>query len=109
MPVQEWVNFSVSIFEEAKARGEILPHIDVDSIAKLFVGAFTGVQMLSSILTDHADMTERTTVLYRQLMATVAVPSVLVRLEIVPERAARVYEEAMRLRPQAEAEVARAS
>jgi AcrR family transcriptional regulator len=111
MPVQEWVNFSASIFQEAKARGEVLPHIDVDSVAKLFVGAFTGVQMLSSILTDHADMTERTVVLYRQLMATVAVPSVLVRLEIAPERAARVYEEAVKLRLEAEAEteVARAS
>lgn len=114
MPVQEWVDFSASIFREAKARGEIFPHIDEDSIAKLFVGSFTGVQMLSSIMTDHADMTERTAVLYRQLMATIAVPSVLVRLEIVPERAARVYEEAVRLRPEteaeseAEAEVARA-
>lgn len=94
VPVQGWVDFSAAIFEEAKARGEILPHVDAESVAKLFVGSFTGVQMISGILAAHSDMTERTADLYRHLMSTIAVPSVLVRLEIVPERAARVYEEA---------------
>ncbi|MGW4024072.1 ScbR family autoregulator-binding transcription factor [Streptomyces sp. NPDC005009] len=108
VPVQEWVDFSASIFEEAKARGEVLSHVEVGSVAELFVGSFTGVQMISSILNNHADMTERTAVLYRHLMATIAVPSVLVRLEIVPERAARVYEEAMLLR-EAEKDEAKAS
>lgn len=107
VPVQAWVDFSASIFEEAKGRGEILPHVDVDAVARLFVGAFTGVQMLSNILTGHADMTQRTADLYRHLMSTIAVPSVLVRLEIVAERAVRVYEAATK--PALQAQAARAS
>ncbi|MGC9542895.1 ScbR family autoregulator-binding transcription factor [Streptomyces sp. UG1] len=94
VPIQEWVDFSAAVFEEAKVRGEVLPHVDAAAVAKLFVGAFTGVQLLSSLLTQHTDITERTADLYRHLMAAIAVPSVLVRLEIAPERAARVYEEA---------------
>ncbi|MDQ0775253.1 AcrR family transcriptional regulator [Streptomyces aurantiacus] len=97
VPMRAWQDHTRALFQEAKAKGEVLPHADVDALAKLFVGAFTGVQVLSRIMTGRADLAERVADLYRHLMPSVAVPGVLVRLDFSPERAARVHAEAMRL------------
>ncbi|MGW1161897.1 ScbR family autoregulator-binding transcription factor [Streptomyces sp. NPDC002513] len=98
VPMQAWTEHTRSLFEEAKLRGEILPHADVAALAPLFVGAFTGVQVLSRIMTERADLAERVADLYRHLMPSVAVPGVLVRLDFSPDRGAKVYEAAMRQR-----------
>ncbi|OKJ85768.1 gamma-butyrolactone receptor protein [Streptomyces sp. CB02400] len=103
MPMQAWVEHTHALLNEAKTNGELLPHVDTLSLAKLAVGAFTGVQMLSNIMTDREDMQERVTDLYRNLMAAAAVPSVLSRLDFGAGRGMRIYEEAMKLR-QADAE-----
>ena len=110
VPMRAWQDHTHALFQEAKARGEVLPHADVDALAKLFVGAFTGVQVLSRIMTGRADLAERVADLYRHLMPAIAVPGVLVRLDFSAERASRVYEEAMRLRDaEADAEADEAS
>ncbi|WP_405543924.1 TetR/AcrR family transcriptional regulator [Streptomyces phaeochromogenes] len=98
VPMKAWQDHTQALFQEAKAKGEVLPHADVDSLAKLFVGAFTGVQVLSRIMTGRADLAERVADLYRHLMPSIAVPGVLVRLDFTPERAARIHREAMELR-----------
>ncbi|MER6409238.1 ScbR family autoregulator-binding transcription factor [Streptomyces viridosporus] len=95
VPMQTWMDHSVELFERAKAGGELLPHVDVTTAAKLFIGSFTGVQTLSKIMTDHEDMAERVADLYRHLMAAIANPGALVRMDFSPERGARLYEEAM--------------
>ncbi|MGW1726770.1 ScbR family autoregulator-binding transcription factor, partial [Streptomyces sp. NPDC002306] len=95
VPMQGWITRSVEVFEKAKANGELVPQVDVELIAKLFVGSFTGVQILSNIMTRHEDMLERVSDLYRHLMATIAVPGVLIRLEFTPQRAQQVYEAAI--------------
>ncbi|MFI9649033.1 ScbR family autoregulator-binding transcription factor [Streptomyces sp. NPDC052040] len=96
VPMQAWTEHTRAIFEEAKQRGELLPSVDVESLAKLFVGAFTGVQVLSRIMSERADLAERVADLYRHLMPAVAVPGVLVRLDFSPDRGPKVYETAMR-------------
>ncbi|MFJ8363142.1 ScbR family autoregulator-binding transcription factor [Streptomyces sp. NPDC093984] len=98
VPMQEWTEHTQALFEEAKQRGELLPHVDVAALAKLFVGAFTGVQVLSRIMTGRADLAERVADLYRFLMPSVAVPGILVRLDFSPERGPKVFEAAMRRR-----------
>jgi AcrR family transcriptional regulator len=103
VPMQAWIDHGTSLFGKAKADGELLPHVDVDAVAKMFVGGFTGVQILSNILTGHADITERVMDLHRHLMTAVAVPGVLVRLDFSPQRAALVHEAAMRQRAEREA------
>ncbi|WP_055490640.1 ScbR family autoregulator-binding transcription factor [Streptomyces sp. TP-A0356] len=108
VPMQAWTEHTRSVFEEAKVRGEILPHADVAALARLFVGAFTGVQVLSRIMTERADLAERVADLYRYLMPSVAVPGVLVRLDFSPERGRKVYEAALSLR-QRETEAAEAA
>ncbi len=68
--------------------------MDVAAAARMFVGAFTGVQILSKLMTGRADLVERVADLQRHLMAGVAVPAVLVQLDFSPGRGAQVYEEA---------------
>ncbi|MCX5338455.1 MULTISPECIES: ScbR family autoregulator-binding transcription factor [unclassified Streptomyces] len=98
IPMQLWIDYSKSLFAEAKAAGELLPHVDLESIARLSVGAFTGVQMLSNIMENRADMMERVCDLYRFLLTATAVPAVLVQLDFSPERGAKVYESVMKER-----------
>ncbi|MET9819698.1 ScbR family autoregulator-binding transcription factor [Streptomyces sp. NPDC006355] len=102
-PMRAWVEHTHALLNEAKTNGELLPHVDTLGLAKLTVGAFTGIQVLSNIMTDREDMPERVTDLYRNLMAATAVPSVLSRMDFGPGRGMWVYHEAMKLR-QAEAE-----
>lgn len=101
-----WMRHTRSLLDEARACGEIAPHVDTESLAKLFVGAFTGVQVLSRIMTGRKDMAERVVDLYRHLMPSVATPSVLVRLDFSPDRGARIYASAMELREKAAATTA---
>ncbi|MER7411416.1 MULTISPECIES: ScbR family autoregulator-binding transcription factor [Streptomyces] len=94
IPMSAWQDSNTVVLKLARDAGELLPDVDVDRLAKLLVGGFTGVQVLSKIMTDHADMTERVADFMRHLMTSVAVPAVLVRLDFAPERAERVHREA---------------
>lgn len=98
IPMQLWIDYSKALFAEAKAAGELLPHVDLESVARLSVGAFTGVQMLSNIMEHRADMMERVCDLYTYLLTAIAVPGVLVQLDFSPERGAKVYESVMKER-----------
>ncbi|WP_159768039.1 ScbR family autoregulator-binding transcription factor [Streptomyces sp. HM190] len=91
VPMRGWVERSEAVFARAKADGELLPDTDVAAVARMFVGCFTGVQVLSHILTRHQDMVERVCDLYRHLMSSIAVPGVLVRLDFSPARAEHVW------------------
>ncbi|MEU2447016.1 ScbR family autoregulator-binding transcription factor [Streptomyces althioticus] len=101
-PMEGWIEHNVEILSAARDNGELLPSVDVAAAAKMFVGAFTGVQILSKVMTDRADLVERVADLQRHLMAGVAVPAVLVQLDFSPERGAQVYEEAAKVKREAE-------
>ncbi|WP_406134672.1 ScbR family autoregulator-binding transcription factor [Streptomyces sp. NBC_01089] len=98
VPMRAWGERNVAVLTRAKENGELLPQVDVEASARLFVGCFTGVQMLSKIMTNHADLVVGVTNMQRHLMAGIAVPGVLMRLDISPDRAERVYEEALAAR-----------
>ncbi|WNZ06366.1 ScbR family autoregulator-binding transcription factor [Streptomyces sp. 11x1] len=103
IPMAGWIEHNVELLGRAKAKGEVLPHTDVQDAARVFVAAFTGAQILSKIMTGHADLPQRVASVERHLMASIAVPAVLLQLDMAPDRGARVYEQAMRLRQEAEA------
>ncbi|MEU3742772.1 ScbR family autoregulator-binding transcription factor [Streptomyces sp. NPDC032198] len=103
VPMSAWVRRNAEVLTGAKENGELLPQVDVETAAMLFAGSFTGVQVLSKIMTDHADLTDRVADLQRHLMSSIAVPPVLMRLDISPGRALRVYEEAVASRRNAKA------
>ncbi|MGJ5756560.1 TetR family transcriptional regulator [Streptomyces puniciscabiei] len=102
VPMAGWVEHNTAMLAQAKQNGELLPQADVEAVARMFVGAFTGVQVLSKVMTGHADLMDRVADLQRHLMASIAVPAVLVRLDMAPDRGERVHKEIMRLRRAAE-------
>ncbi|MFE6894371.1 ScbR family autoregulator-binding transcription factor [Streptomyces sp. NPDC057694] len=106
VPMEAWVAHTLDLLQEAAERGEVLPHVDLKSLAVLLVGAFTGVQVLSNILTGRTDMTERVTDLYQQLIPSVAMPSVLARMDFDPARGAKLLAVMQQKRDEAAAEVA---
>jgi len=95
-PMSGWIAHNADLLGRAKERGELLPHVDVAAAARMFVGAFTGVQVLSKIMTGHADLPDRVADLQRHLLSGVAVPAVLLQLDTAADRGARVYEEAVK-------------
>lgn len=102
VPMAGWIEHNTEILGAARDNGELLPGVDVAAAARMFVGAFTGVQILSKLMTGRADLVERVADLQRHLMAGVAVPAVLVQLDFSPQRSVRVYEEAVGAGRQAE-------
>jgi hypothetical protein len=97
VPMASWIEHNAKLLARAKANGELLPHVDVEASAKAFVSAFTGAQVLSKIMSNHSDLMERVVDLYRHLMTSMAVPAVLVRLDMAMDRGRRVHEEALAL------------
>jgi len=98
VPMCGWIERNMEVLGRAKENGELLTHIDVSAAARMFVGAFTGVQVLSKVMTDHVDLPERVSDLQRHLMASIAVPAVLAQLDMAADRGTRVYEAALKLR-----------
>ncbi|MER8062470.1 MULTISPECIES: ScbR family autoregulator-binding transcription factor [unclassified Streptomyces] len=88
-----WIAFSASLLEEAKRNGEVLGHIVPAETAECVLGSFHGVQLLSQLQTNWADIEQRASALFRHVLPAVAVPSALVRLDTAPDRGARVVAE----------------
>ncbi|QLJ02216.1 MULTISPECIES: ScbR family autoregulator-binding transcription factor [unclassified Streptomyces] len=88
-----WAEFTAARLAEAKSRGEVLAHVVPEESAQVFLGAWTGVQLVSQALADWADLDERMAALFDHLLPAIAVPSVLDRLDTAPDRGARVIAE----------------
>ncbi|MCK1794598.1 TetR/AcrR family transcriptional regulator [Streptomyces sp. XM4193] len=95
-PYLRWAEVTGAQLERARASGELLPHADVEQVAQLIVGAFAGVQGMSQALTNYDDVAERAAVLYQSVLPAVAVPSVLGRLDLRPDRGERVMERVLK-------------
>jgi hypothetical protein len=93
-----WIGHTADLLQAAKENGEILPDTDVSRVAQFMVGSFTGIQVLSRVMTDRADMADRVIDLYRLVMPSIAVPAVLVRLDFSPSRGQQIYETTTRER-----------
>ncbi|WP_327090212.1 TetR family transcriptional regulator [Nonomuraea sp. NBC_01738] len=89
-PYQAWVDFQVEVLREAQARGEVLAHVDVEEFAHVLVGAFSGVQLMSEVMTGRGDVEARVAALYSYLIPSVAVPSILTRLDLSPDLGTRL-------------------
>jgi len=85
-----WIAFVEGLLGEARDRGEILESVDVRDTAELFVGAFAGLQMMSHALSNRADLGRRLAVFFEHTLPSIAVPAVLARLKLDPERGEKV-------------------
>lgn len=88
-----WIDQTTRTLIEAKARGEVLPHVDPVETAELLVASFSGVQLLSQLRCQREDLEQRVVVLFHHMLPGIAVPAVLARLDISPDRAGRLLEE----------------
>ncbi|MER7894753.1 ScbR family autoregulator-binding transcription factor [Streptomyces sp. NPDC096046] len=87
---QMWVDQNVQLLAEAKTRGELLQHVDVEETAELLVGSFSGVQLLSQLRCQRRDLERRVVVLFEHFLPSITVPAVLARLDITADRAEKV-------------------
>ncbi|MFC8273049.1 ScbR family autoregulator-binding transcription factor [Streptomyces sp. NPDC057271] len=85
----DWIVVSGEVLQEAQARGELLSHVDPGETARLFVGAWTGVQLVTEVLPD-ADLSEEISALLALVLPNVACPGVLAKLDTSPYRAERL-------------------
>lgn len=91
-----WIELSTKLLAEAKERGEVMPHVVPPETAECFLGAWIGTQMFSEAATDWSDLSERVSILFNHMLPAVATPAALIRLDMAPDRGARVIEEAKR-------------
>ncbi|MGA5418549.1 ScbR family autoregulator-binding transcription factor [Streptomyces pseudogriseolus] len=91
-----WIQLSVTLLEEAKERGEVLPHVVPVETAECFLASWIGTQMLSEAASGWADLSERISILFNHILPAIATPAALIRLDVAPDRGARVVEEAER-------------
>ncbi|MET7364145.1 ScbR family autoregulator-binding transcription factor [Streptomyces sp. NPDC005562] len=86
-----WVDLSVGMLTDAKERGEILSHVVPRQTAELLVGAFHGVQLFSQLECGLTDVERRIASLYDHVVPAIVVPAVLARLDLTPDRGARLF------------------
>ncbi|MFF0431574.1 ScbR family autoregulator-binding transcription factor [Streptomyces sp. NPDC004327] len=86
----DWIDVGQDLLVEAKERGELLPHAVPEEIARLAVGAWTGVQLITEALPDGRDLSEEIARLYQLILPNIASPGVLAKLDTSPYRAERL-------------------
>ncbi|MFE2561888.1 TetR/AcrR family transcriptional regulator [Streptomyces sp. NBC_00090] len=89
-PFRAWIDQVSEILTVAKARGELLVHVNVTDTAQLFSGAFSGVQAMSQILCDRKDLAHRVSVLLQHFMPSVVTPALLTSLDLTASRAVQL-------------------
>ncbi|MCS0636048.1 TetR/AcrR family transcriptional regulator [Streptomyces sp. LP05-1] len=89
----DWVEVGSGLLAEAKERGELLPHVDPEEVARLCVGAWTGVQIVTDVLRP-ARLPQEVSDLYAMLLPAVVSPGVLAKLDLTVHRAPRLLAEA---------------
>lgn len=90
VPYQAWIDAHLRILTEADERGELLPDVDIPDAAQMIVGAFSGVQLMSEVMSDRSDLEERIVVLYRGLARVIATPATCEQLDVTTDRGKRL-------------------
>ncbi|MEU2495411.1 ScbR family autoregulator-binding transcription factor [Streptomyces sp. NPDC007883] len=86
----EWIALLTEILEDAKRRGETLPHVDPGSTARLVMSSWTGAALVLDGVPDGHDLEHHIGALLDLLLPSIAVPAVLARLDTAAGRGARV-------------------
>lgn len=89
----DWIALGTDMLTEAKERGELLPHVDPGATSRLFVGAWTGVQLVTESMAEPLELVAEISALFELILPNNAVPGVLARLDTSPHRAARIMEQ----------------
>jgi AcrR family transcriptional regulator len=77
-----WKDIMTDCLEVAQQEGELLPGIRSEEVAEFVVGACTGVQLYSQLVSDREDLPERTVGMWRMLLAGIAQPETIARIDL---------------------------
>lgn len=58
-PYLDWIDACEGVFRRAIEEGDVLESVDPAELARYFIGAFTGVQLVANVLTQRTDLEER--------------------------------------------------
>ncbi len=89
----DWITVGQGLLTEAKERGELLVHVDPGETARLLVGAWTGVQLITETLPDR-DLSQEISCLFELVLPNIANAGVLAKLDTSPLRAERLLKAA---------------
>lgn len=85
-PYQSWAGVMADCLREAKESGELQAGVSPEELGEFVTEACTGMQMFSAVASEREDLSERTLRMWRLLLPGVAVPAIISRTEISPER-----------------------
>ncbi|MFG3207882.1 ScbR family autoregulator-binding transcription factor [Streptomyces sp. NPDC048192] len=92
-PFLKWTGLASQLLEEARARGELLPHVEPQETADVLTGAFAGIQSMSHAMSDYADLMQRSCALLRHILPSVVMPALITALDLSETRGSRVFAE----------------
>ncbi|WP_434587173.1 ScbR family autoregulator-binding transcription factor [Streptomyces sp. A5-4] len=77
-----WRDIMVGHLEVARDEGDLREEVSPQEVAQFIVGACTGVQLYSQLVSGRKDLMERTYVMWRLLLPGLAVPEVVAAIVI---------------------------
>ncbi|MGW1888051.1 ScbR family autoregulator-binding transcription factor [Streptomyces sp. NPDC001970] len=86
----DWTELLAGLLREARERGETHPHLDETEVARIIVCAWTGVRVVTEGLPEEYDLPHEIATMFQMMLPSIAVPTVLARLEVTSERATRL-------------------
>jgi len=84
-PYLDWAEVFRVQLSAAAARGELRSNVEVDRLAVLLVGCYTGVQHFSKISSRRADLPDRIADLWQCMLLGIAPPQVVAGMVVNPE------------------------
>ncbi|MDT0444245.1 ScbR family autoregulator-binding transcription factor [Streptomyces sp. DSM 41886] len=86
----DWIEVAARLLQAGQERGEVLPHIIPAETGRIFIGAWTGVGLVSETLDPVPELTTDIAKFFDLLLPSIAVPSVLIKLDTSPGRVPRL-------------------
>ncbi|MFP8944451.1 ScbR family autoregulator-binding transcription factor [Streptomyces fenghuangensis] len=81
-----WKEIMADCLQSADREGELLPEVHSEEIAEFVVGACTGVQLYSQLVSNRCDLPERTVRMWRMLLPGIARPEAIAGIRLDPRR-----------------------
>lgn len=97
LPFRSWIEFNRAALTAAHDNDELLPDLDLPAIAEMFVGCFSGLQLLSQAMDGRQKLEERVAFWLSQVLTSIARPEIRGEIDLSPGRAAAVLAEAQAL------------
>lgn len=89
-PYRAWAELVAQKLRSGQSQGEVQSQVAPEETAELIVGAFSGIQSFSYVVSNRKDLGRRVSVMWKHLLPAIATPAALVRLDFAPDRGARI-------------------